>query len=113
MADHDYVYDHRCVRIVNDAAGAHMCGLGERDHRDSRSDKPSYHDLHITTATIPRTSIFNLPYGIEVSCNRVTGWQAWHRTESGSDVVLAGEYEGEGKGLRLDVGGHVIVDSLA
>jgi hypothetical protein len=67
---------------------------------------PSYHDLHITTAEIPRTSIFNLPYGYEVSCNRVGGWCLWR---VGHEKVLAGEYD---SGLRLDVAGHVIVDSL-
>lgn len=32
VTDHGYVYDHRCVHIVNDGTGAHMCGMGERDH---------------------------------------------------------------------------------
>lgn len=67
---------------------------------------PTYHDLHITTATIPRTSIFNMPYGYEVICNRVAGWELVDLHSH----VLAGEYHD--KGLRLDVGGHVIVDSL-
>lgn len=67
---------------------------------------PSYHDLHITTATIPRTSISNLGFGLEVSCNRVGGWCLW----DASKVLLAGEYDT--KGLRLDVNGVVICDSL-
>jgi hypothetical protein len=65
---------------------------------------PSYHDLFITTEEMPRTSIFNLPYGLEVSCTRVRGWSLW----SGPTLV-AGEYD---KGLRLDVNGVVICDSL-
>lgn len=65
---------------------------------------PSYHDLHITTANIERTSIFDLPYGYEVSCNRVGGWCLWLNGER-----VAGEYD---EGLRLDVAGVVIVDSL-
>ena len=65
----------------------------------------SYHDLHITTATIPRTSIFDLPYGTEVICNRVSGWSL-----ARGDEQIAGEYDENG--LRLDVAGHVIVDSL-
>jgi len=68
------------------------------------SDAPSYHDLFITTADIPRTSIFNLPFGYEVSCNRVGGWSVWLKS-----AEVAGEY---GNGLRLDVDGHVICDSL-
>jgi hypothetical protein len=67
--------------------------------------RPSYHDLHITTVGIPRTSIFDLPYGYEVSCNRVGGWCLWLNGEK-----VAGEYD---LGLRLDVDGHVICDSLA
>lgn len=65
----------------------------------------SYHDLHITTAQIPRTSIFDLPYGLEVMCNRVGGWCL-----CSGNRVLAGEFHEHG--LRLDVAGHVICDSL-
>jgi len=65
----------------------------------------TYHDLHITTATVPRTSIFDLPYGVEVYCNRVGGWSVVR-----GDEQIAGEYDENG--LRLDVAGHVIVDSL-
>ncbi len=64
----------------------------------------SYHDLYITTADIPRTSIFNLRYGYEISCNRVGGWCLWL-----DNKPVASEY---GNGLRLDVAGHVICDSL-
>ena len=74
------------------------------DQSDAESDKPSYHDLHVTTATIPRTSIFNLAYGYEISCNRVGGWCLWFKSQR-----VAGEYA---EGLRLDVGGHIICDSL-
>lgn len=65
----------------------------------------SYHDLHITTATIPRTSIFDLPYGLEVTCNRVGGWGLWNANRR----QVAGEFAKEW--LILDVGGHVIVNS--
>lgn len=95
--------------------------------------QPSYHDLHITTDTIPRTSIFNLPYGIEVYCTRVTGWQVRDHNQMvpppprlsnlpPDPKLLGGEYDAEPEGneegrpirggLRLDVGGFVIVDSL-
>lgn len=73
--------------------------------RRSRSS-PSYHDLYITTASIARTSIFDLPYGLIVMCTRTGGWELWLRT----DRQIGGEY-GE-RGLRLDVNGVVIVDSL-
>lgn len=69
-----------------------------------QTEAPSYHDLHVTTAEIPRTSIFNLPYGYEISCNRVGGWSLWLNGQQ-----VGGEY---GDGLRIDVAGHVICDSL-
>lgn len=80
---------------------------------------PSYHDLHITTAAIPRTSIFNLAYGLEVTCNRVAGWQLWDMNQvqrpaglnQAPGVLLAGEYDGPDKWLVLDVAGHEILDS--
>jgi hypothetical protein len=68
-------------------------------------DAPSYQDLYVTTKNIPRTRIFDLPYGYEVTCNRVGGWCLWLK-----GTQIAGEY---GTGLRLDVNGHVIVDSLS
>lgn len=69
------------------------------------SDRPSYHALHVTTTAIPRTAISDLPYGYEVTCNRVGGWCLWWRR-----TQVASEYGTSG--LRLDVGGHVICDSL-
>lgn len=82
---------------------------------------PSYHDLHVTTAHIPRTSIFNLSFDIRVECMRTTGWtvsrlkpNAPYIDTPGYDrwMLIAGEYETDGKGLILDVAGHVICDSL-
>lgn len=75
---------------------------------------PTYHDLHITAPGIPRKSIFNLPYGLEVSCCRVTGWQLWDvRMPREQSVLIGGEYDGPEHWLILDVAGHVIVDSYA
>jgi hypothetical protein len=72
----------------------------------------SYHDLHITTPQIQRTSIFNLPYGLRVDCTRVTGWELWDVSAGyAKEVLLAGEYAGPEKWLVLDVAGHVILDS--
>jgi hypothetical protein len=72
----------------------------------------SYHDLHVTTAQIPRTRLFDLPYGLVVQCTRVSGWQLWR---DASDLrnweLLAGEYAGRDKWLILDVDGHVVVNS--
>lgn len=74
---------------------------------------PTYHDLHITTVDIDRRSIFDLPFQLAVNCSRVAGWELWDYRDSRNPRLLAGEYAGEGKGLRLDVAGHVIVDSLS
>lgn len=75
---------------------------------------PTYHDLHITTERIERISIFNLPFRVQVHCTRVGGWEVWALKEEGlPEELLGGEYAGPGKGLRLDVAGHVVVDSLA
>ena len=71
---------------------------------------PSYHDLHITTPSMERRSIFDMPYGYEVSCTRVTGWQLWVHPDGAEPWLLAGEYGGP-EWLILDVDGHVIVDS--
>jgi len=75
-------------------------------------DAPSYHDLFITTATIPRTSIFNLGYGLEVTCTRTRGWTLWDHSgrPTGDPRLLAGEYEEPDRWLVLDVAGYVIVD---
>lgn len=74
---------------------------------------PSYHDLHITTERLIRTRITDLPFNVFVQCRRTTGWVVYHRPDDrGEPVLLAGEYEGEGKGLILDVAGHVICDSI-
>ena len=79
---------------------------------------PSYHDLYITTAQIPRTSIFNLGYSLRVTCTHVSGWELWHYPDSGftgavepPPQLLAGEYAHPEKWLVLDVNGTVIVDS--
>ena len=71
---------------------------------------PSYHDLYIATAEIPRTRLFDLPYGLEIACTRTTGWQLWQTaSEIARWTLLAGEYDD--KWLILDVAGQVIVNS--
>jgi len=86
---------------------------GESIAADDTTGVPSYHDLYITTAQIPRTRLFDLPYGLEVICNRTTGWRLYHvKSSQPMDAeLLAGEYDGPESWLVLDVAGHVIVDS--
>lgn len=82
------------------------CWAASMARRGLLSD-PSYHDVHVTTASIPRTSLFDLPYGYELVCGRVVGWTLdFNRSE-----VVAGEYDGPEKWLVVDVAGHVILDS--
>jgi hypothetical protein len=71
----------------------------------------SYHDLHITTPKMMRTSIFNLPYRIRVQCCRTGGWEVWAIAENHlPEELIGGEF---GPPVRIDVAGHVIVDSMA
>jgi hypothetical protein len=71
---------------------------------------PTYHDLYITTPTIERTRLFDLPYELYVQCSRVGGWQVWRRPRGQDDELVGGEYDLD-DWLVLDVKGHVIVDS--
>lgn len=73
---------------------------------------PTDHDLHITTARIPRTSIFNLPFRVEVSCTRVGGWQVSAHKENIIEPLPDELLGGDDIPLRLDVAGHVIFDTL-
>jgi len=50
---------------------------------------PSYHDLFSEIKNILRTSIFDLPYGLSVTCTRVGIGKFWR-----NDRLVAGEYEG-------------------
>ncbi len=74
-----------------------------------KKQKFSYHDLEIETAHMSRTSIFDLPYGLEVTCTKVGGWQLWNTNFKPTAELLAGEYDENW--LRLFVGGATIVDS--
>lgn len=97
--------------VLNDPS-SDLAALRDRTSEPARVAKeaPTYHDLFITTASIARTSIFNLPYAVRVMCSRVSGWEVW-AIEGGEERKLAGEYALAG--LRLDVAGHVICDSLS
>lgn len=83
------------------------------DQNLAHEEAPTYHDLHITTPTMERTSIFNLPYRVQVTCSRVGAWGVWARAEGEmfGGVALPEENLGE-HGFRLDVAGHVIHDSM-
>lgn len=92
-----------CIRAI------HAFRLSLEHDRGRRKHVCSYHDLHVTTDTIPRTRLTDLPGQLMVTCTRAGGWTLWLCGAS-KDKRLAGEYCEPG--LRLDVGGAVIVDSL-
>ena len=73
--------------------------------------------LWVTTDAIPRTLFATLPAGFEVVCTHTTGWQFWfHAKDDTGELVsvkLAEEFPMAGThGLRLEVQGFVICDSL-
>lgn len=126
VAEHLGVSSGTVRRMADDGRLPHyrLPGSGfRRFKREEIIQPPSYHDLHITTASIPRTSIFNLVYGLEVSCTRVGGWELWDHNQKAPAIhgsskdpgprCVASEYpDTRAGGLLLDVAGHVICDSL-
>jgi len=77
-------------------------------------ETPSYHDLYVTLPGIERTSIFDLPYSVHVTCTRTGGWEVWdtRSTIVRSNWTLLGSEYGADFPLRLDVNGRVVVDSF-
>jgi hypothetical protein len=98
-----------CNSCPNDETHSKTCRCD--CHPKKEPARPlSYHDIHITTEKIFRTSIFNLPFNLMVTCTRVGGWELWDTSGGISTaVLLAGEYDDSW--LVLDVAGHVILDS--
>lgn len=78
----------------------------------TRVDERTYHDLHVTTPKITRTSIFHLPFRVEVSCTRVSGWQVWAKKEGGWPEELLGSEFDARLPLRLDVAGVDIINTM-
>lgn len=66
----------------------------------------TYQHLFVTTREIPRVALFTLPFNYTVSCTRNGGWELYRDC-----VVIAAEYH-ETEGLKLDVKGFIICDSL-
>lgn len=65
----------------------------------------SYHNVYVTTSKIERTRLSDLPFGYELTVNRVGGWCLWR-----GDELIAGEYEGSEAWLIIDVDGYVILN---
>lgn len=97
--DHDQQIDH----------GEHE-SVDREIVEEGRSEASiSYHDLHVTTENIERTSIFDLPYGYRVSCCRVAGWTLDFTDDGCEWQQIAGEYHENW--LQLDFAGLLICDS--
>lgn len=72
----------------------------------------AYANLFVTTPSIPRTCIKDLPHWYEVTCSGATGWELWERHHVLPSRLVASEFDND-RPLRLDVGGHVICDGGA
>lgn len=70
----------------------------------------SYHDLYVTTESMERTAFSNMTFGHMVICTRVGGWELWFHHDDKREQLVAGGFDTNG--LRLDVNGTVICDSL-
>jgi hypothetical protein len=68
---------------------------------------PSYHDVHVKTPKMERTSIFDLPFQYKLICQRAAGWTLWN-----GDTLVGAEYGEVHQRLDIDVAGHVILNAL-
>ncbi|QIG76947.1 hypothetical protein EVC30_119 [Rhizobium phage RHph_Y1_11] len=75
--------------------------------------------VYVKTDRLPRQAMIIMPDGLELIYTKATGWQLWfhaHDDEAGGlkSALLAEEnaMPGDGKGLRVDIDGFVICDSL-
>jgi hypothetical protein len=78
---------------------------------DPLSDPPTYDDVYITTEYRKRMALKDLPYGYRVTCDVHSGWQVW-LTGPYDNQLIGGEHAAFNKGIRIDVYGFVICDSL-
>jgi hypothetical protein len=51
----------------------------------------SYHDVEVGFDG-KRGKLFDLSYGLELTCTRAGGWQLWNKWE-GRSTLVAGEYD--------------------
>lgn len=70
----------------------------------------SYHDLYVTVEGQERVRFSDLNFGHMLICTRVGAWELWHKSDEGKETLVAGEFDTTG--LRLDVNGHDIINSL-
>lgn len=75
----------------------------------------SYHGIYITTVDIPRTSLFDLPYGYELVITRVCGCVLYYNSGRREEEprVVASEFPlSSDAGLKVEYGREVLCDSL-
>ncbi len=69
---------------------------------------PSYHGLYITTKEQPRKRLADLPFDLQVTCNRVAGWALERADPPHQRRTLASEFSDDW--LVLDFEGVVFCD---
>ncbi len=75
----------------------------------------SYHGIYITTVDMPRTSLFDMPYGYELVISRVCGCVLYYRqgTRDEEPRVVASEFPLSDKGgIKVEYGKEVLCNSL-
>lgn len=75
----------------------------------------SYHGIYITTVDMPRTSLFDMPYGYELVISRVCGCVLYYRqgTRDEEPRVVASEFPLSSLGgMKVEYGNEVLCDSL-
>ena len=88
----------------------------EAEQTAAAPERLSYHDVYVTTELVPRTSLFNLPYNIELRCTRIAGWELIENTcgvtKQPTEARILGSEYGADAGLTIDVAGTTILDCL-
>ena len=65
----------------------------------------SYHDVVIIIDG-KRYDLFNLPYGYQITCTRVGGWELWYKEFDMEYKQVGGEYDS--KSFQIEVAGKII-----
>lgn len=75
--------------------------------------KMSEHNLFVTTSEGLRTFVGDLPGGCILTYTTKSGWSLLREVNPSTIILVGSEQHGGDHGLRLDVDGLVICDSLS
>lgn len=67
------------------------------------------YNVYITLDELPRQRLSDFP-NFRLAYTHDAGWALWRKNQRGPDVQIAGQFNHAG--MRVDVGGNIIVDSL-